>query len=147
MNETNNDQKKYEVVAKYIKDISFEIPSPDSFVDAAQNLGSYATKLDLNSNPYKNNLIELNCKFLLEAPENIQNKIHAEVCISIVFKLTDPKMTADEVKKTILVSIPNEHFEFMKDIVTSLFQKSGFKNFNFDKTIDFEELYKQQFVN
>ena len=147
MNETNNNQKKYEVVAKYIKDISFEIPSPDSFVDAAQNLGSYATKLDLNSNPYKNNLIELNCKFLLEAPENIQNKIHAEVCISIVFKLTDPKMTADEVKKTILISIPNEHFEFMKDIVTSLFQKSGFKNFNFNKTIDFEELYKQQFTN
>ena len=147
MNETNNDQKKYEVVAKYIKDISFEIPSPDSFVDAAQNLGSYATKLDLNSNPYKNNLIELSCKFLLEAPENIQNKIHAEVCISIVFKLTDSKMTADEVKKTILVSIPSEHFEYMKDIVTSLFQKSGFKNFNFNKTIDFEELYKQQFAN
>ena len=147
MNETNNDQKKYEVVAKYIKDISFEIPSPDSFVDAAQNLGSYATKLDLNSNPYKNNLIELNCKFLLEAPENIQNKIHAEVCISIVFKLTDPKMTADEVKKTVLVSIPSENFEFMKDIITSLFQKSGFKNFNFNKTIDFEELYKQQFAN
>ena len=147
MNETNNDQKKYEVVAKYIKDISFEIPSPDSFVDAAQNLGSYATKLDLNSNPYKNNLIELSCKFLLEAPENIQNKIHAEVCISIVFKLTDPKMTPDEVKKTILISIPSENFEYMKDVVTSLFQKSGFKSFNFNKPINFEELYKQQFAN
>jgi preprotein translocase subunit SecB len=147
MTETNTSEKKYEVVAKYIKDISFEIPSPDSFVDAAQNLGSYSTKLDLNSNPYKNNLVELNCKFLLEAPESIQNKIHAEVCISIVFKLTDPKMTSDEVKKTILVAIPSEHFEFMKDIVTSLFQKSGFKNFNFNKTIDFEELYKQQFAN
>jgi len=147
MNETNTSEKKYEVVAKYIKDISFEIPSPDSFVDAAQNLGSYSTKLDLNSNPYKNNLVELNCKFLLEAPETIQNKIHAEVCISIVFKLTDPKMTSDEVKKTILVAIPSEHFEFMKDVVTSLFQKSGFKNFNFNKTIDFEELYKQQFAN
>ena len=147
MTETNTNEKKYEVVAKYIKDISFEIPSPDSFVDAAQNLGSYSTKLDLNSNPYKNNLVELNCKFLLEAPESIQNKIHAEVCISIVFKLTDPKMTSDEVKKTILVAIPSEHFEFMKDVVTSLFQKSGFKNFNFNKTIDFEELYKQQIAN
>jgi len=147
MTETNTNEKKYEVVAKYIKDISFEIPSPDSFVDAAQNLGSYSTKLDLNSNPYKNNLLELNCKFLLEAPESIQNKIHAEVCISIVFKLTDPKMTSDEVKKTILVAIPSEHFEFMKDVVTSLFQKSGFKNFNFNKTIDFEVLYKQQFAN
>ena len=46
MNETNNDQKKYEVVAKYIKEISFEIPTPDSFVDAAQNLGEYSTKLE-----------------------------------------------------------------------------------------------------
>ena len=147
MSEIDTNNKKFEIVAKYIKDISFEIPTPDSFVDAAQNLGSYSTKLDINSNPYKNNLVELICKFKLEAPENIKNKIHAEVCISIVFKLTDPKMNTEDVKKTILVTIPNENFEYMKDIVTSLFQKSGFKNFNFSKEVDFEELYKQQFLN
>ncbi|RZO86712.1 MAG: protein-export protein SecB [alpha proteobacterium HIMB114] len=146
MSETNN-QIKYEVVAKYIKDISFEIPSPECFVSAAENLGSYSTKLDLTSKPFKNNLAELNCKFLLEAPENLDNKIHAEVCISIVFKLTDPKMTADEIKKTILVSIPSENFAYMKDVISTLFQKSGFKNFNFNKPIDFEDLYKQQFSN
>ena len=116
-------------------------------MSAAENLGTYSTKLDLASKPFKNNLAELNCKFLLEAPENLKNKIHAEVCISIVFKLIDPKMTPDEVKKTILISIPSENFEYMKDIVTSLFQKSGFKSFNFNKPIDFEELYKQQFAN
>jgi len=147
MNKIENNEKRYEIVAKYIKDISFEIPTPDSFVDADQNLGSYATKLDINSNPYKNNLVELNCKFLLEAPENIKDKIHAEVCITIVFKLVDPNMSKEDIKKTILITIPNDHFEFMKDIVTSLFQKSGFKNFNFNKKIDFEELYKQQFSN
>ncbi len=147
MTEINNNEKKYEVVAKYIKDISFEIPTPDSFVDAAQNLGSYSTKLDINSNPYKNNLIELNCRFLLEAPDTVQNKIHAEACMSIVFKLTDPKMDAEEIKKTILVKIPDEHFQDMKDVITSLFQKSGFKNFNFNKEVNFEELYKQQFTN
>ena len=146
MSETNN-QIKYEVVAKYIKDISFEIPSPECFVSAAENLGSYSTKLDLTSKPFKNNLAELNCKFLLEAPENLDNKIHAEVCISIVFKLTDPKMTADEIKKTILVSIPSENFAYMKDVISTLFQKSGFKNFNFNKPIDFEDLYNQQFSN
>ena len=146
MSETNN-QIKYEVVAKYIKDISFEIPSPECFVSAAENLGSYSTKLDLTSKPFKNNLAELNCKFLLEAPENLDNKIHAEVCISVVFKLTDPKMTADEIKKTILVSIPSENFAYMKDVISTLFQKSGFKNFNFNKPIDFEDLYKQQFSN
>ena len=146
MNEIKNDQKKYEIVAKYIKDISFEIPSPDSFVNAAENLGLYSTKLDLSSKPFKNNLAELNCKFLLEAPDNIKDKIHAEVCISIVFKLIDSKMNAEEIKKTILISIPNENFEYMKDIVTTLFQKSGFKNFKFNKPIDFEDLYKKQFT-
>jgi preprotein translocase subunit SecB len=35
----------------------------------------------------------------------------------------------------------------MKEMVTHLFQKSGFKNFNFNKQIDFQELYNQQFAN
>ena len=39
-----NTNKKFEIVARYIKDISFEIPSPDCFVSAAENLGSYSTK-------------------------------------------------------------------------------------------------------
>jgi preprotein translocase subunit SecB len=143
MTDTNN--SNYEVVAKYIKDISFEIPNPDCFVDAARGLNEYSTKLDLNSQPYKNNLIELNCKFLLEAPDSATNKIHAEICLSIIFKITNKDLTADQVKKLILVTLPTENFSFMKEMVTFLFQKSGFKGFDFNKEIDFEALYKQQF--
>ncbi len=146
MSETE-DNKKYEIVAKYIKDISFEIPTPDSFVDAAQNLGAYTTKLDLQSNPYKKNLVELNCKFQMEATDEIKDKIHAEVCIAILFKLTDMKMSAEEIKKTVLIQIPSENFDYIKDIITTLFQKTGFKNFNFNKKVDFEALYNQQFAN
>ena len=43
MNESNNN--KYEVIARYIKDVSFEIPTPEAFVDAAKNLGTYITKI------------------------------------------------------------------------------------------------------
>ena len=142
MTDSNND---YEVVAKYIKDISFEIPDPDCFIDAAQNLGSYSTKLDLSSKPFKNNLIELNCKFALEAPDKIEKKIHAEVCLAIVFKITNTKLSSKEVKKLILVTLPTENFSFMKEVVTDLFQKSGFKQFSFTKEVNFQELYNQQF--
>ena len=137
--------KDYEIVAKYIKDISFEIPDPDCFIDAAQNLGTYTTKLDLSSKPFKNNLIELNCKFILEAPESRKKKIHTEVCLAIVFKIVNTKLTTDEVKKLILVKLPTENFSFMKEMVTTIFQKSGFKEFSFTKEVDFEELYNQQF--
>jgi len=142
MTDSNND---YEVVAKYIKDISFEIPDPDCFIDAAQNLGSYSTKLDLSSKPFKNNLIELNCKFALEAPDKIEKKIHAEVCLAIVFKITNTKLSSEEVKKLILVTLPTENFSFVKEVVTDLFQKSGFKQFSFTKEVNFQELYNQQF--
>jgi preprotein translocase subunit SecB len=142
MTDSNN---SYEVVAKYIKDISFEIPDPDCFIDAAQNLGSYSTKLDLSSKPFKNNLIELNCKFALEAPDKIEKKIHAEICLAIVFKITNTKLTTEEVKKLILVTLPTENFSFMKVVVTDLFQKSGFKQFSFTKEVNFQELFNQQF--
>jgi preprotein translocase subunit SecB len=142
MTNLNND---YEVVAKYIKDISFEIPDPDCFVSAAEKLSEYITKLDLTSKPFKNNLIELNCKFVLEAPEKIEKKIYAEICLAIVFKINNTKLTSEQVKKLILVTMPTEHFPFMQEMVTHLFQKSGFKNFAFNKEVNFEDLYKQQF--
>ena len=142
MTNLNND---YEVVAKYIKDISFEIPDPDCFVSAAEKLSEYITKLDLTSKPFKNNLIELNCKFTLEAPEKLEKKIYAEICLAIVFKINNTKLTSEEVKKLILVTMPTEHFPFMQEMVSHLFQKSGFKNFAFNKEVNFEDLYKQQF--
>ena len=82
---TNN---KYQIVTNYVKDLSFEIPSPDCFVDAVQNLGKYETKVDISNKPLKNGMIELNCKLIFEAPKEVQNKIHAEACLAIVFKIS-----------------------------------------------------------
>ena len=96
MNEKNN--SKYEIIAKYVKDISFEIPTPEAYVEAAQNLGSYVTKIDFKSNPYKGSLIELNCKLIIEAPESLKNKIRSEVVMAIVFKITDTTLKQEEIK-------------------------------------------------
>ena len=49
------------------------------------------------------------------------------------------------IEKLILITIPTEYFPFMKEMVTDLFQKSGFKKFTFTKEVDFAELYKLQF--
>ena len=48
---------KYQIVTNYVKDLSFEIPSPDCFVDAAQNLGKYETKVDISNKPLKNGML------------------------------------------------------------------------------------------
>ena len=143
--ETKN--KKYEIIVDYVKDVSFEIPSTDCFIEAAQNLGKYETKVDISNKPLKNGMLELNCKLIFEAPKELQNKIHAEACLAVVFKIIDTELKAEEVKRIILAEIPDLYAKKLTDLITELFQKSGFKEFKFKKEINFNELYKQQSAN
>jgi preprotein translocase subunit SecB len=143
--ETKN--KKYEIIVDYVKDVSFEIPSTDCFIEAAQNLGKYETKVDISNKPLKNGMLELNCKLIFEAPKELQNKIHAEACLAVVFKIIDTELKAEEVKRIILAVIPDLYAKKLTDLITELFQKSGFKEFKFKKEINFKELYEQQSAN
>jgi len=143
--ETKN--KKYEIIVDYVKDVSFEIPSTDCFIEAAQNLGKYETKVDISNKPLKNGMLELNCKLIFEAPKELQNKIHAEACLAVVFKIIDTELKAEEVKRIILAEIPHLYAKKLTDLITELFQKSGFKEFKFKKEINFKELYEQQSAN
>ena len=143
--ETKN--KKYEIIVDYVKDVSFEIPSTDCFIEAAQNLGKYETKVDISNKPLKNGMLELNCKLIFEAPKELQNKIHAEACLAVVFKIIDTELKAEEVKRIILAEIPDLYAKKLTDLITELFQKSGFKEFKFKKEINFKELYEHQSAN
>ncbi len=147
MEEKKIENSKYKIIADYIKDLSFEIPSPDCFVDAAQNLDKYETKVDISNKPLKNGMLELNCKLIFEAPKGIQNKIHAEACLAVVFKITNTELKEEEVKRIILAEIPDLYVKKLTDLIIELFQKSGFKEFKFKKEINFRELYEQQSTN
>ena len=128
----------------FIKDISFEIPTTDAYISSAQDLEKYETKIEIKNNSLQNQLNELNLRVFFEAPQNIKNKIHADICIAIVFKILDQAITQDELKKIILADIPNLFSEKITDILSNLFQQSGFKEFKFKKNINFFEVYESQ---
>jgi len=138
---------KYQIIASYIKDLSFEIPSSEAFVNAAQNLDKYEAKIDISNKPLKNGMLELDCKIFFEAPKEIIDKIHAEICMAIIFKIMDTNLKSEEIKRIILAEIPDLYGKEITDIITNLFHKSGFKEFKFKKNINFAELYEQQFSN
>ena len=140
-------EKKYQIITDYIKDLSFEIPTPESFIDAAQSLDVYEIKIDISNKPTKNKMLELNCKLIFEAPKTIADPIHAEGCLAIIFKIIDEKLTSDEIRKIILVEIPTLYIKKLTDIITDIFHRSGFKEFKFRKEINFENLYEKQFTN
>jgi preprotein translocase subunit SecB len=147
MIEKNQENSKYQIITDYVKDLSFEIPSSDCFLDAAQNLGKYETKVDISNKPLKSGMLELNIKLIFEAPKEVHNKIHAEACLAVIFKITNTELKAEEVKRIILSEIPDLYAERLPDLITEIFQKSGFKEFKFRKKINFKELYEQQTTN
>jgi len=136
--------EKYQIIMDFIKDISFEIPTTDAYISSAQDLEKYETKIEIKNNSLQNQLNELNLRVFFEAPQNIKNKIHADICIAIVFKILDLAITQDELKKIILADIPNLFSEKITDILSNLFQQSGFKEFKFKKNINFFEVYESQ---
>jgi len=136
--------EKYQVIMDFIKDISFEIPTADAYISSTQDLGKYETKIDIKNNPLSNQLNQLNLRIFFEAPKNIKNKIHAEICIAIVFKILDQTITQDEIKKIILADIPNLFSEKISNILSNMFRQSGFKEFKFKKNINFIEMYENQ---
>jgi preprotein translocase subunit SecB len=140
----NNTNKKFEIIMDFIKDISFEIPSTDAYISSAQDLEKYQTKIDIKNNPISNKVNELNLKIFFEAPQNIKNKIHAEICLAIIFKILEQETTQDEVKKIILADIPNLYSEKITNTLSNIFQQSGFKEFKFKKKINFVEMYESQ---
>ena len=46
-----------------------------------------------------------------------------------------------EIKKIILVKVPNEIYSELRNIFVFLFENSGFKDVKINKTVDFEKLY------
>ncbi len=136
--------KKYQIIMDFIKDISFEIPTADAYIGSTHELEKYETKIDIKNNTLPNQLNELNLRIFFQAPQNIKNKIHAEISIAIIFKILEQKITQDEVKKIILADIPNLFSEKITNILSNIFQQSGFKEFRFKKNINFIEMYENQ---
>ena len=50
----------YKILSQYIKDISFEIPNPQTFVMLEKEISKYNLVFDIKSLPYKENIIEVN---------------------------------------------------------------------------------------
>ena len=49
----------YKIISKFIKDISFEIPTAQAFVMLEKEIANYSLNFDIKSKPFKNNIIEI----------------------------------------------------------------------------------------
>ena len=136
--------KKYEIVLKYIQDLSVEIPNPETFIFSREYLIKYSLGINITSKTLKNEMIEVITKLTYKDPSENKKKSHFEIKYSTVIKITDKNLNKDELEKILLCEVQNEIYPGLKKIFTNLIKDCGFPELKFDKEVDFEQLYQQR---
>ena len=136
--------KKYEIIFKYIQDLSVEIPSAETFMISREHITKYVLGININTKTLKNKMIEIKKKLTFKDPNENNKKCHFEISNATVIKIKDEKMQKSELEKIILCDVQKEIYPVLEKILISTIKDSGFPALKLDKKIDFDLLYRQR---
>ena len=136
----------YKIVSKYIKDLSFKIPGTKSYFLLEKNIKNYRVKIDMTSKKLKENIMEIDTNLYFEPKDKNKDKDKDKdnFEISILFSSLinyEKKIEDKELEKIVLIEVPTAVYPDIKKIVSLLFEKSGFKEFNLPE-MNFQKLYE-----
>jgi len=135
---------KYSINSKFIKDLSFEIPTAETFLMLEKEIQKYNLTFDINSKQLKKNIIEVNTILKMTAKEKVDRKINVEINLTALVTIEGDVQDKKSLEKIILIKVPTDIYPELYDTFIFLFSRSGIKNINIDKNIDFEKLYNQK---
>tara|TARA_Y100000996_G_scaffold38281_1_gene26633 strand:- start:526 stop:948 length:423 start_codon:yes stop_codon:yes gene_type:complete len=137
--------KKYKILAKYIKDISGETPNLDTYMHVREKITKYKLKVDINSKPLKNKIVEINTSLKFEDKEEDAKKAYFEIVFSSIVKINEEVQNKEEFQKIILCDVQIDIYPDLERSFLNLLHNSGYSGFKFEKKIDFVSLYNQNF--
>ena len=115
----------YKIISKFIKDISFEIPSAQAFIMIEKDISKYALNFDIKSKKFKDNIIEVNTVLRLVPSPELKNKILTEINLASLVSIEKNLDNKEELEKIVLVDIPKEVYPTLYEIFIYLFTKAG----------------------
>ena len=136
--------KKYEIVLKFVKDLSVEIPNPDTFIVSREYITKYTLGINITTNPLKNEMIEIITKLTYKDPSENKKKSFFEILFSTVIKINNKSLKKEELERIILCDVQNEIYPELERIFLGIIRDSGFPDLKLDKKINFEDLYQQK---
>ena len=137
----------YKIISKFIKDISFEIPSAQAFVMLEKEILNYNLKFDIKSKPFKENIVEVNTVLRLSPNQDVKHKILTEINLATLVSLEKNFKDKNELEKIILVKIPTEIYPTLYETFIYLFKQAGIKDIKIEKDVNFEKMYNERKKN
>jgi preprotein translocase subunit SecB len=131
----------YKIIAKYIKNLKFEIPNPKAFFLLEKNISNYKINIDIKSNQFKDRIIEVETTLWLNPTSDDFDKINTKIVFSTIVEIDDLLTNKKSLEEIILIKVPNEVYPEISALFVLLFEKSVFKKIRIEKNIDFKKLY------
>jgi preprotein translocase subunit SecB len=136
----------YKIVGKYIKDLKFEIPSPNAFFMLEKNISNYKVNIDIKSNRFKEKIIEVLISLSLNSIKDDVEKINTKIIFSTIIEIEGGVTEKESLEEIILIKVPNEIYPEIRLLFILLFEKSGFNKIKIEEKIDFRELYLKKTI-
>ena len=137
----------YKIVAKYIKDLKFEIPNPKTFFLLEKNIPNYKINIDIKSNQFKEKIIEVETTLTLNPNKDDFDKINTKIVFSTIVEIDGELTNKKSLEEVILIKVPNEIYPEIRSLFVLLFEKSGFKKIKIEQSIDFKVLYLKRTIH
>ena len=137
--------ENFKILAEFVKDMSSETQDIESYLFVKENLSKYHLLIDITSKPLKNNMIEISTTIKYHDKENNDKRSYFEIIYATVIKLTVDIKDKKELEKILLCDVQNEIYPRLEKVLLNLISDSGYAGIKFEKKIDFDKLYKEQF--
>ena len=137
--------KKYKILTEFAKDVSYETPDIETYLQTKDNILKYNLTLDIKSKFLKNKMVEVNIISKFQEPNLGKKKSNFEITYTAIVRIDENVTNEKEMEKIVLSDVPNEIYPRLEDLFITLVNKSGFPEVKIERKVDFEKLYKEKF--
>jgi preprotein translocase subunit SecB len=137
--------EKYKIMSEFVKDMSSETPDIKTYLFVKDNIHNYHLNIEITSKALKDKIVEINTSLKLHDQEANEKRANFEIVYTTIIKLEEEISDKKELQKILLCDVQNKIYPNLDNAFKTLLDISGYKHVKFDKKIDFDKLYKDQF--
>lgn len=134
-------QPQLNVLAQYIKDLSFENPNAPRSLGIGQQQPQIGIQINVNAQPLSEGNVEVALKLEGKAEAGGNLLFSFELLYAGVFRIQN--VPADAMNAVVLIECPRLLFPFAREIVASTVRNGGFPPLMLEP-VDFAALYRQR---
>jgi len=132
-------------MSEYVKDMSSETPDIQTYLFVRDNISKYHLNIEITSKALRDKVIEVNTTLKFSDKDGSEKKANFEIVYASIVKIEDEIKDKQTLQKILLCDVQNQIYPRLEASFLNMLTSSGYPSVKFNKKIDFEKLYSEQF--